>query len=131
MNTPNILVPFDRYSFDLNPLYHAFALAERIGAKIFVLFFKDRNETQGETILLEKACLDMVHSACDEGISVSFHIASEVFEVELFNIIKTEHINLIVLGGEDVEMESAIRGITLGRSVQIIKVKGKSKINSI
>ena len=131
MNTENILVPFGRHSSDLKPLYHAFALAERIRAKIFVLFFKSENSGQRQMTPLEKACLEMIHSACEEGLSVSFHIANDEVEVEFFNIIKTEHIDLIVVGAGDTEMESAIKGIKPGVSIQIVKVKGKNNINSI
>ena len=131
MNTENILVPFGRHSSDLKPLYHAFALAERIRAKIFVLFFKSENSGQRQMTPLEKACLEMIHSACEEGLSVSFHIANDEVEVEFFNIIKTEHIDLIVVGAGDTEMESAIKGIKPGVSIQIVKVRGKNNINFI
>jgi len=131
VNTKNILVPFSRHSSDLKSLYHAFALAERIRAKIFVFFFKRENSSQEQITPIEKACLEMVHCACEEGMSVSFHIANDRFEVELLNIIKTEHIDLIVMGAGDTEMESAIKSIKLGLSIQIIKVKGKNNINSI
>ena len=131
MNTAKILVPFDSHSSDLKPLYHALALSERIRAKIFVLLFKNENCIQDQTIPLEQACLEMVHSACAEGMSISFHIAGEVSGVELFNIIKTENINLIVIGAADIELESAIKGIKPGASVQIIKVEGKDNTNSI
>ena len=131
MKTKNILVPFGRHSSNLKSLYHAFALTERIRAKVFVLFLKEANLAQQQITPIEKACLEMVHSACEEGMSVSFHIASGRFEVELLNSIKMEHIDLIVIGAGDREMESAIKGFNLGRSIQIIKVKGKNKINSI
>jgi len=127
----NILVPFNNRSSDLKSLYHAFALSERITAKIFVLLFKNESDIQNQTSPLEEACLEMVHSAREEGMSVSFHITNELPGVELFSIIKIEHIDLIVIGGGDIEMESVIKGIKLGASVQIIKVKGKDNINSI
>jgi K+-sensing histidine kinase KdpD len=131
VNTENILVPFGIYSSSLKPLYHAFALAERVKSKIFVLFFKNENLTQNHTTPLEKACLEMIHSACEEGMAVSFHIATGRIEVELLKFIKTEYIDLIVVGAGDTEMESAIKGITPGVSIQIVKVKGKNNINFI
>jgi hypothetical protein len=127
----NILIIFGRHSSDMKSLYHAFALAERINAKVFVLFFKEENFTQEQVTPLEKACLEMVHSACEEGISVSFHIASGRFEEELFNIIKMEHINLVVISNGDTEMELIIKEFKLGIPIQIIKVKGKNNINPI
>ncbi len=125
VNTENILVPFGRHSLDLKSLYHAFALAERIRAKIFVFFFKEEDSSQEQITPIEKACLEMVHSACEEGMSASFHIASGRFEEELLNIIKMGHIDLIVIGAGDIEMESDIKSIKLGVSIQIIKVEGK------
>lgn len=122
----NILVPFSRHCSDLNPLYHAFALAERIMAKVFVLFFKDGNPDQDQVTMLEKACMEMVHSACEEGMNVSFHIARDGFDVEFPNFIRIEHIDLIVIGDDEMDMESTIRSIKPALSVQIIKVKGKT-----
>jgi len=126
VNTENILVPFGRQNSDLKSLYHAFALAERIKAKIFVLLFKEENFTPEQVTPLEKACFEMAHSACEGGISVSFHIASGRFEIELQNIIKMEHIDLIVIGAGDTEIESVIKGLELSMSIQIIKVKEKN-----
>jgi len=131
VNTENILVPFGRHSSDLKSLYHAFALGERIRAKIFVLFFKGEDLNPQQMTPLENACLEMIRSACEEGISVSFHIANDEFEEELLNIIKTEHIDLIVVSAGDIEMESAVKDISPKVSIQIIKVKGKNNINSI
>ena len=125
MNTENILVPFDRNSSDLKGLYHAFSLAERIRAKVFVLFFTDDISGHSSETPLQKACLEMVHSACEEGKSVSFHLAGTPPETELRSIIKTEHIDLIVIDAGDTRMKSVIRDINAGLSIQILEVKGK------
>jgi len=130
VDTENILIPFCEHSSDLKPLYHAFALAERIRAKIFVLFFKNKARASNRVSLLEEACIDMVNRACEGGMSVSFHVTMDDFEEELLNIIKTEHIDLIVTGPGDTEMGSAIRGIKPKLVIQIIEVKGKNNINS-
>ncbi|MFH1156048.1 MAG: hypothetical protein V1793_19750 [Pseudomonadota bacterium] len=79
---------------------------------------------------MESACLGMIHSACEAGLSVSFHIAGDRCEEELFNIIQTEHIDLVVIGAGDSEMESAIKEILPRVSVKIIKVGEKNTINS-
>jgi len=129
VNTKNILVPFGRRNSDLKSLYHAFALAKRIKAKIFVLLFKEENFTPEQITPLEKACLEMARSACEDGISVSFHVADRRFGAELLNIIKIEHIDLVVIGAVDTEMESVIKGLKLGVLIEIIKVKGKNTIN--
>ena len=126
MNTKNILVPFGRHSLDLKSLYHAFALAERIRAKVFVLFFKEENLVQEQILPIEKACLEMVHSACENGMSASFHITWGQLELELLNIIKMERIDIIVIGAGDTEIESVIKGLKLAVSIQIIKVREKN-----
>ena len=125
MNTENILVPFGRHSTSLKSLYHAFALAERVKTKIFVLFFKNDLLTQAQVTPLEKACLEIIHSACEEGMAVSFHIVAGRLETELLKFIKTKYMDLIVVATGDKEMESAIKHIKSELSVQIITVKGK------
>ncbi len=126
MNTENILVPFDQHSKDLRSLYHAFSLAERIKAKVFVLFFKQENDI---VTPFEKACMNMIQSACEEEMSVSFHIANDLFQNEILNIINTEHIDLIVISAGDSNMESSIKAVVPKLSVQVIKVEDKNNIN--
>jgi K+-sensing histidine kinase KdpD len=123
LNTKKILVPFDKHSKDIKSLYHAFALAERIKSKIFVLFFKEKSSKIVST--LENACLELVHSACEEELSVSFHITRNNLKEEFINFIKSEHIDLIVLGDGDTMIESVIKSFVPKLSAQIIKVKIK------
>jgi hypothetical protein len=125
VNTENILVPFDRNSSGLKSLYHAFALAERITAKVVVLIFKDGRDEKNTIMPLEKACKDMVQSACEQGLSVSFHIVYDGFESEFVNIIKKEHIDLIVLNASDMDMKAAIKPVKTAMSLQIIEVREK------
>jgi len=132
VNTENILVPFGRHSSSLNSLYHAFALAERVKAKVFVFCSKSNGDfIHNQMTSLENACLEMIHSACEEGMAVSFHIAGSKFEEELIKFIQTEYIDLIVVSSGDTEMESAVKRIKSELSIQVIKVKGKNNINSI
>ena len=129
MNTKNILVPFGKDSVDLKPLYHSFALAKRIRGKVFIIFFKSKHPDMHRSPAIEEACLEMVHSAREEGVSVSFHIAHDRFEHELIDFIKSEHIDLIVMGSKDDVMEAITKEIRPKVSVQIIQVEGKQDIN--
>ncbi len=124
MTMENILVPFCRYSPDLKSLYHSFALAERVNAKIFVLFFKDRKT--GAATAVETACIKIVNSACEEGLAVSYHIAGPDPEEELEGFIKAEHIHMIIIGTGDTRIESVVRQISPTLPVRIIKVEGKT-----
>ncbi len=78
---------------------------------------------------IEEACLEMVHSAREEGVSVSFNIVHDRFEHELIDFIKTEHIDFIVMGNKDAMMEAITKEIRPSVSVQVIKVEGKQDIN--
>lgn len=129
VNTKNILVPFGKDSVDLKALYHSFALAKRIKGKVFIIFFKSDNPGMQNSPPIEEACLEMVHSAREEGVSVSFNIVHDRFEHELIDFIKTEHIDLIVMGNKDAMMEAITKEIRPSVSVQVIKVEGKQDIN--
>ena len=131
MNTENILVPFVNMASALKALYHSFSLAKRIGAKVFVLFFKNADTGGVQTSSLEKACMEMVNSASEEGMSVSFHIIHDRFQPELIDIIEKEHIAIIVIGAGDTKTESVLKKIRSRITVQIIKVEGKNNINFI
>lgn len=123
MATENILVPFCRHSPDLKSLYHSFALAERVNAKIFVLFFKDARTDP--TTAVETACIKIVNSACEDGLAVSYHIAGPRLERELPGFIQAEHIHVVIIGSGDSRMESVIRQMQPTLSVRVIKVEGK------
>lgn len=72
----------------------------------------------------------MVRGACEEGLSVSFHIVHKQLEAELLDTITVEHIDLIILSGGDTEMEATIKGLKSKASIQVIKVKEKNSIHS-
>jgi len=129
VNTKNILVPFGKDSVDLKALYHSFALAKRIRGKVFIIFFKSENPGMKHLPPIEEACLEMVHSAREEGVSVSFHIVHDRFDHELIDFIRTEHIDLIVMGDKDAMIEAITREIRPSVSVQVIRVEGKQDIN--
>jgi nucleotide-binding universal stress UspA family protein len=129
VHTKNILVPCGKDSVDLKALYHAFALAKRIGGKVFIIFFKNENSAMKNSAQPEAACREMVNSAREEGVSVSFHYARDRSQHELIEFIKAEQIDLLVMGTKDARMEAITRGIKPRVSVQIIKVEGKQDIN--
>jgi hypothetical protein len=129
VTTENIVVPLGRQSSDLKALYHAFALAERVSARIIVLFFKKEMPGQNPATPLEEACRQMVRGACEEGLSVSFHIVHEQFEAELLKTINIEHIDLIILSAGDTEMEATLKELKSKACLQLIKVKEKNAIN--
>jgi hypothetical protein len=124
-----VLVPLGPENKDLKALYHALALAERIRAKIFILLFKHCGERQKTHAWVEEAVLDVVNSACQEGLSVSYHIAEDAFEEEIIALVESEHIDLIVFSADGGPMEEALRRIMPRVSSRIIRVQEKNHVN--
>lgn len=124
-----ILVPLGAENRDLTALYHALALAERIKAKVFILLFKPlAGESEGKE-WVEEALLDVTNSACQDGLSVSYHIVQGPFEREVLNLVREEHIDLIVFGAEQGPMERSLRRIRSKLPSKIIKVEKRTRPN--
>ena len=130
MNVPsqrNILVPFNISCNDLNGVYHALALAERMQAKVIILAI-DLNEKRADSHIeswAQEALHDLVQSACQLGLPVSSHIAQDGFENEINRLIAEENIDLLVFGAGDRLIADAMQGLRQKIGAQIIKVKEK------
>ena len=122
-----ILVPLRPDSKDLSALYHALSLAGRIKAKVFILYFKSVNRESDLGAWWEEALEDVIKGACQEGLSVSYHVAEGPFEKEVVDLIREEEINLLVFGAdeENILMEQSLRRIRSKVSTPIIKVREK------
>ncbi|WP_320044415.1 hypothetical protein [uncultured Desulfobacter sp.] len=129
MNTENILVLFSTQSPDLKALYHGIALMERIRTRLFILLIHNCDAIGlRKPPSLENACMDIVRQARQEEMPVFFYSGEGDVQFELMNIIKKEHINLILIDADDQNMEDAVKKIKADMPVQIIKVKEKSSL---
>lgn len=131
MSSRNILIPMGSDSKDLKALHHALAFAERIQSRIFVLSFEKAAEEQNEKNPVIEACLDVIHSACEQGLQISFHIAPDDAEEKLLKLLEREHIDLIILSDAENQVEKMVRNIMTMISCQVIQVKEKNDINFI
>jgi nucleotide-binding universal stress UspA family protein len=123
----NILVPFNISCNDLNGVYHALALAERMQAKVFILTI-DLNERHADSHIeswTQEALRDLVQSASQQGLPVTCHIAQNGFEREIIGLIAEEHIDLLVFGAGDKLMATAMHGLKPKIGAQLIKVQEK------
>jgi nucleotide-binding universal stress UspA family protein len=123
----NILVPLNISSNDLNGVYHALALAERMHAKVIILTI-DLNEKSADSEVegwVQEALRDLVQSASQQGLPVSYHIAQEGFEKEITGLVVEENIDLLVFGAGDKLMADALQELRPKISAQLIKVKEK------
>jgi len=130
MNVPsqrNILVPFNISCNDLNGVYHALALAERMQAKVIILAI-DLNEKRADShseSWVQEALRDLMQTACQQGLPVSYHVAQDEFEREITGLIAEENIDLLVFGAGDKLMADAMQGLRPKIGAQLIKVKEK------
>ena len=123
----NILVPFNIGCKDLNGVYHALALAERMQAKVIILTIdlnKEHVDPQIES-WVQEALRDLMQGASRQGLPVSYHIAQEGFEQEINGLIAEENIDLLVFGAGDKRMADALQGLRPKISAQLIQVKEK------
>jgi len=129
VNTENILVLFSTQSPDLKALYHGIALVERIKARLFILLIHNC-DTIGlrKPPSIESACMDIVRQARQEEMPVFFYSGEGDVKTELIEIIKKEHIDLILIDADDQNMEDAVKKIKADMPVKVIKVKEKSPL---
>jgi nucleotide-binding universal stress UspA family protein len=130
MTRKRILVPIDSESKNLKALYHALALAERIQAKVFILLSRHLENTRHTASWVEEVLLDIIHSACEEGLQVSYHIDENGFEDEIINLVESEDIDLIVVSADKGYMEDVLHRIIPRVSTQIIQVREKGNIDN-
>lgn len=129
MSHKNILIPLGQDSKDLKALYHALSLAARIQSRLFVLSFEAVPETPGKTSPVIEACLDVIHSACEEGLQISFHIAGDNSQKEFLELLEREHIDLIIISDTETRIEKMIKQIMPQISCQVVQVETKNNIN--
>lgn len=124
MAQKNILVPLGPHTKDLTGVHHALALAKRIPARVFILKFEASEGGQTQGIWVEEILRDLVASARQSGVSVSYHTARGSFEKEVIGFVGEEEINLVVLGKEGSEVERLLLETRM-RVPKIIQVSEK------
>lgn len=128
MSYKNVLIPLGPRSKDLKALHHALSLTERIRSRLFILSLQEVSEAQTPNPVMS-ACREIVQSACEEGLQVSFHIVSGNVETELVKLLEREHIDLVIINDSEIQIKTIIRRIMPLISCQVIQVKEKNDIN--
>jgi histidyl-tRNA synthetase len=127
----NILVPLGKDSKDLKALYHAMSLAERVQSRVLVLSLEESTKKQEKKSQFIEACLDVIRSACEQGLHISFHIASNSSKTEFLELLKREHIDLIILSDTEILIKKMIKKSMTMISCQVVQVREKNDINLI
>ena len=133
MNQKKILVLFTAATRGLNAAYHAFSVAERIKARIFILYFKASDQDQQEKNWLEDTLRNITKDARQEALSVTYHVVQGGFEQEVVSLIEEADIDLVVYDASDGNgpQGPAIRRIQSRVTSQFIEVKRKYDFNCL
>ncbi|MCP3873494.1 MAG: hypothetical protein GY699_10125, partial [Desulfobacteraceae bacterium] len=126
-----ILIPLGKESKDLKALHHALSLAERIDSRVLVLSHEEATKKQKKKNPVIEACLDVVRSACEQGLQISFHITSSSSEAEFLKMLERERIDLIIISNTEIRVKKMIRKIMSMISCQVVQVREKNDINLI
>lgn len=127
----HILVPLNLAHDDLKALYQTLALAERIFSKIVVLFHGEPPNVMPGAQVLRETCMDMIQSACEAGLDVCVHITDRDIKEELPDVVESEHIDLIIIGKKNRELEQIVTELLPKLPCQVLQVKGRGGINGM
>jgi len=123
----NILVPLGPHSRGLTAVHHAFALAKRIPARVFILEFVRSGRGEDRQGMSEQDLLgDLITTARQSGLNVSYHTVWGVpFEKEVIGFLHEEGIHILVLeeGGEHWNRFLRHTGATMPSQVILVKEK--------
>ncbi len=125
-----ILVPLCLKNKDLTGVYHALALAERMQAKVIILRIES-GEAGSDSEMegwIQNALLDLINSASQEGLGVSYHIGRGQIEEEVLGLLTQEDIDLVVFGGNDQQIAQSLIRVRCRVPIQIIQVREKDNV---
>lgn len=126
-----IMVALGSKDMDLKGVHYALAVAGRMQAEVFILKVNEPADAGSDTKRdwKEEAMLDLVISARQAGLTVSYHVATGLFEDEVLNMIHKEGIDLVVLGEDERILMHALVRLRSRFSSQVIQVKSKDNID--
>ncbi len=109
-------------------LGHALGLASRMSTRVFVLRIQPADQDACQAAWTDEALKDLLASAQQAGIEVSYHICSGLVAGELRSFVVRHGISLLIIGEEPPRLRMELeRPIALEPSLacQILEVKAK------
>ena len=130
MQQQKILVPIGTPFHDLKGVHYALSLAERLATQIYILE-QAVGEGESETPMawLNEALRDLISSARLAGLRVAHLVTADDVVGEIISLVKSEGINLLVLGADDRIYEQFALQLKPHISCQIVQVKEKDHIH--
>jgi K+-sensing histidine kinase KdpD len=125
-----IMVALGSDNMDLKSVHYALAAADRMKAQVFILKVNQPHEPDNnKNAWIEEAMLDLINSARQAGITISYHVADGPFEDEILSMVRAEGIDLVVLGEDEIHLNHSLLQFRSRIPGQVIQVKGKNGIN--
>ncbi len=125
-----ILIPLAANGWNLNGVHYALALAERIGARIYILQQHTATQPQNSRLSwFETALKELISGARQAGLEVSHHITGNGLAAEIVAMERLEGIDVLVLNADDEICRHLLRQIKPLVASQIIEVRGKNHIS--
>jgi len=132
LSREKILVPLGPDNHDFNALYHALAVAERIQAKVYVVYPESPQPAGTRPDWMARHLKELIGKACQQGLAVSCHISAGPLPAELIDIINEQQIDLIIFesDGDNGLVTRAISEVISTVPIQAVQVNGKSTSTS-
>jgi len=132
MHQKKILVPVGSNANNLKSVYYALALADRLNAHIHILQQAPakRSENQ-QSIWFHETLQDLINDARQNDVLVSQYTVNTNFKDEIVDLVRSEHIDLLVFSADQEVSEDLLLQIMPLIPSQIIQVREKDEIQCI
>ncbi len=112
----------------LSGVEHAFSLAKRVPATVFVMRVHRSGRDNPRDQWMDEYLRDLVARAQEADVEASYHVAWDLTRKELLDIVKKQHINLLIIGEEGTWLRQRLSCPETGLSFpqcRTIEVKSK------
>jgi hypothetical protein len=132
MNQKKILVPIGPTANNLKSVHYALALADRIGAQIYILQqTPDQKIRTQHNIRFDATLQDLVNRACQNEIILIHYGSNTNLKDEIVDLFSSEHIDLLVFSEDQQVSEGLLLQVKPLVPCQIIQVREKHDNQSI
>ncbi|MCG6909912.1 MAG: universal stress protein [Deltaproteobacteria bacterium] len=127
-----ILVPIGQTATNLKSVHYALALADRLGARIIILQQALSSKAENrQAAWFHESLQDLINNARKNDMLLSHYMANTNFKDEIVDLVRVEHIDLLVFCEDGEVSESLLFQIKPLVPSQIIQVREKNEIHCI